>query len=56
MDYKLKLMQILEYFGEQEGTWYEDSWFVYGVSNKKRLKIDKNYLTYTNKKTKLTKP
>jgi len=50
MNYKLKLMQILDCFGEEEGTLYSDSWRKYGISEKEQEQIEKEYNKYFDNK------
>lgn len=39
MDYKLKLMQILECFVSQEGVIFEEYWKAYGITEEEKKQI-----------------
>jgi len=49
MDYKLKLMQILDCFGNREGTWHDTAWAIYGLSQEDQDQIYKDYEEYKEK-------
>jgi len=47
MNYKLKLMQILECFEAQEGTWFESYWNDFGINEKEKEHINKDFDKYS---------
>lgn len=46
MDYKLKLMQILECLETMEGTAYNNYWADYGIMEDEQEQIEKDYKKY----------
>jgi hypothetical protein len=50
MDWKLKLMQILDCIGEMEGIWYDDCWLEYGITEKERQTIADAFIEYAQTK------
>lgn len=46
MDWKLKLMQVLDCFGDMEGVWFQSDWDDYGISAAERQEIEAAYREY----------
>jgi hypothetical protein len=46
MDWKLKLFQILDAIGEEEGTVFERSWCCHGITREERDQIILEYETH----------
>ncbi len=50
IDYKLKLMQILECIDEVEGSMFQEHWHDYGISDLEAKQVESEYRKYVDRK------
>ena len=46
IDWKTKLLQVLRAFGDNEGTWHDQNWSDYGITQEEHDAIETAYCEY----------
>ncbi len=50
MKWKDTCMKLLECFEDEEGTWYKAYWYLHGISDADKAKIEKAYVDWLARK------